>query len=507
MALTAPSQARSLDIPTSGIQMPPTFKPTAEQAAIMQGYQDGIPRMVVRALAGTGKTTTFKAIAGIHPNRMGLYLAFNKSVVREAEGTFPGRVHVTTAHALAYQAVGRQYGHRLPGHGAERLSAKRMAGIMRIKPAVLEQGTINPAMLVRMAQATVGRYIKSADPTIGVSHIPTRVLAHWDLRVVAPVILPVANRIWDDLRSPSGRFFFTHDVYLKLWALTNPVLDASYIMFDEAQDADPVIAQIVARQPAQTIYVGDENQAIYGWRGAVNALGKVEDAVHFPLTRSYRFGPAVAEAANEWLGMLGSDLRVVGHDPIKSTVGPLSGAPDAILCRTNGTALGWVLAFHQRGVKVAMAPGDKNAGKEIERFAWAARDLMNGEGTDHPDLAGFSTWSEVVAYAEEEEDGADLQRLVGIINRIGYPAVIDAIRGLSPAEKAEVMVSTAHKAKGLEWNTVKVADDFARREPENEIQALEGPDPADLMLAYVTVTRAKQHLDPGPLGDTQQWAS
>jgi hypothetical protein len=230
-------------------------------------------------------------------------------------------------------------------------------------------------------------------------------------------------------------------------------------------------------------------------------MSKVTDAKRLPLTKSFRFGPAIAEAANEWLDLLGSDLRVVGHDPIKSAVGDLGDrAPRAILCRTNGTALGWVLAFHARGIKVALAPGDKSAGKDIERFAWAARDLMNGEGTDHPDLVGFTTWSEVVAYAEEEEDGADLKRLVGIINQIGYPAVIDAIRGLSLENEAEVTVSTAHKAKGLEWDVVKVADDFVPPVDEDEVT-----DPADLMLAYVTVTRAKLHLDPGSLGEPELW--
>lgn len=493
MPISAPGQAR----------MSTTFRPTDEQLAIMDAFKQG-GTTVVRALAGTGKTTTLKAISGIEPTRSGTYLAFNKSVARSAEGSFPGRVNVTTAHALAYKAIGHEYGHRLPGNpGATRMSAQRMATHMRVKAAQLDSGTLNPVVITRMAQATVANYIKSNSGEIAAEHIPARVMQHHDPIDIRAVVLPIARRIWHDLQSKSGKFFFTHDVYLKLWALTNPVLPTDYVMFDEAQDADPVIASIVARQAAQKIYVGDENQAIYGWRGAVDAMSGIAGASYLSLTKSFRFGPAIAKAANEWLAMLGSDLRVVGHDPVKSTVGELTDAPRAILCRTNGTALGWVLAFHERGIKVALAPGDKTAGKDIERFAWAARDLMNGEGTDHPDLVGFSTWSEVVTYAEEEEDGADLKRMVGIVNRIGYPAVIDAIRGLSLEENAQVTVSTAHKAKGLEWDRVKVADDFI---PPTWDEGESGPpDVADLMLAYVTVTRAKLHLDPGPLGEPELW--
>lgn len=479
----------------------PAITPTGEQADIMQAYDEGSD-LVIEALAGTGKTTTLKLIAAMQPTRPGIYLAFNKSIVREAEGTMPGRVEVTTAHGLAYRAIGHQYGHRLPGHGAPRVPAQAMARKLKVKPALLDTGTLNPVVLTRMAQATVAQFIKSADDEVDRKHIPSRVLAYHSPTEVGEAVIPIAKRIWEDLASPTGQFYFTHDVYLKLWAMSNPVLPASYIMFDEAQDSDPVIAQIVGRQAAQKLYVGDRNQAIYGWRGAIDAMGKVRGARRLPLTLSRRFGPAIAEAANQWLEMLGSNLRVVGFDGINSTIGPLD-QPRAILCRTNGTALGWVLAFHERGIKVALAPGDRSAGKDIEKFAWAARDLMAGNGTDHPDLVGFTTWNDLIKFVEEEEDTADLKRMVGIINRVGVSGVIDAIRALSLEQAAQVTVSTAHKAKGLQWPTVKIADDFvppdAEADPEVQV------DPADLMLNYVTVTRAQHVLDPGALGEPELW--
>lgn len=476
------------------------YKPSDEQQAIIDAYNAG-KNLVVEALAGTGKTTTLKFLASEVPHRPGLYLAFNKSIVREVEGSMPGRVEVTTAHGLAYRAVGHMYGHRLPGHGAVRVPAQRMASMLKVRAALLDTGTLNPVVLTRMAQATVATYIKSDDDHILQRHIPSRVLSHHKPDEIAAVVLPIANKIWQDLSDPNGKFYFTHDVYLKLWALSRPSLPTSYIMFDEAQDSDPVIAQIVRRQAAQLIYVGDQNQAIYGWRGAIDAMGKVEGATRLPLTQSRRFGPVIAEAANQWLEQIGTHLRVVGLDSIHSTIESLA-APRAILCRTNGTALGWVLAFHERDVKVALAPGDRSAGKDIEKFAWAARDLMAGNGTDHPDLVGFTDWNDLLKFVEEEEDTADLKRMVGIINRVGVNGVIDAIRKLTPEDQATVTVSTAHKAKGLQWPSVKVADDFVPPDAEDEDAPV---DPADLMLNYVTVTRAQYELDPGPLGEPELW--
>ena len=62
---------------------------------------------------------------------------------------------------------------------------------------------------------------------------------------------------------------------------------------------------------------------------------------------------------------------------------------------------------------------------------------------------------------------------------------------------ADVIVSTAHKSKGREWSSVKIATDF--REPVNEDGTPSDPIKAECNLAYVSVTRAKNQLDRGGL--------
>lgn len=495
MALASPG-ARNVDLTRK-------FPLTAEQEAIVHSAVNDTQPTVAEALAGTGKTSTCVEIAKAMPGRRGVYLAFNKSVALEAERRFPDWISVGTAHSFAYQAVGRQYGHRLPGNSdASRMGAQAMARILRVKPAMLDTGTLNPVVVTRMAQATVNAFMKTTNHQVEDIHVPARVVGMHSPDEIREIVVPIARRIWDDLDSLKGKFRYTHDVYLKQWHDRGAVLNGDLVIFDEAQDADPVTAAVVAAQYGKKIYVGDRNQAIYGWRGAIDAMSKIEGAARHPLTKSFRFGPAIAETANHFLAELGSKLRVVGHDPVRSEVRGLREGeyPRAILCRGNGTALGWVLAFHMNNVPVALAPGDRSAGKELEKFAWAAKDLMNGEGTDHPDLVGFQTWDELTKYVDEEEDTDDLKRLVGIVNRIGVSKVIDAVRGLVTEDKARVTVSTAHKAKGLEWSSVKVADDFVPRLDRDGNE--EPPTPEDLMLNYVTVTRAKNLLDPGPLG---QW--
>jgi hypothetical protein len=385
-----------------------------------------------------------------------------------------------------------------------RISAQQMAHSMRVRPAMLDTGTINPVHLTRMAQATVTAFMKTADRVVDAAHIPARIYGLHSPVEVAEAVVPVARLIWRDLIDPRGKFRFTPDVYLKLAQLQGMRIPSDLIIFDEAQDADPVMAAIVASQEAhgsQLVYIGDRNQAIYGWRGAIDAMSKVEGAQRFALTMSFRFGLDIAEIANHYLRMLGSRDLVRGYDKIQSRLVAREELPEpeAILCRGNGTALGWVLAFQGKEIPVALAPGTKQAGKEIERFAWGARDLMAGNGSDHPDLVGFSDWGMLTRFVNEEEDTDDLKRLVGIINRVGVSKVIDAIRGLAPGPKARVTVGTSHLAKGLEWDTVRVADDFQPPQPDEQTGETPDPTAEDLMLNYVVVTRAKRLLDPGAL--------
>jgi len=204
---------------------------------------------------------------------------------------------------------------------------------------------------------------------------------------------------------------------------------------------------------------------------------------HLILSQSFRFGPAVAEQANKWLDLLEAPLRLSGFDQINSTVEPLSD-PDAILCRTNATVIEYAMNFQEDGKKVAIVGG----AQEIKAFAFGALDLMKGQTTSHPDLSAFANWGEVTEYAASDE-GKDLKVMVNLINVYGVGTVLDVCNNSVDEASADLIVSTAHKAKGREWNKVRIGHDF--KAPEKGGM----PSRPDMMLIYVAVTRAKQVLD------------
>jgi len=62
-------------------------------------------------------------------------------------------------------------------------------------------------------------------------------------------------------------------------------------------------------------------------------------------------------------------------------------------------------------------------------------------------------------------------------------------------ERSHLTISTAHKAKGREWSTVRLMDDFLRSQPGKPTN---GPDPAEVRLFYVALTRAKEAVEVPP---------
>ncbi|WP_297621657.1 UvrD-helicase domain-containing protein [Nocardia sp.] len=472
--------------------------PTIEQQAAVDAFGRG-SHMAIQAGAGTGKTTTLRLLSG-GTSRSGLYIAYNRAIAEEARRRFPRHVRCRTAHSMAYHAVGHRYRARLD---APRISSTKAGAALGIHRATMIGGRkVTPAAQSFATVRTVQRFCYSDDLGIESRHVPRlRGLDSADShQKLIDVVLPFARKAWTDLQDEnSGRVRFDHDHYLKMWALTHPALDYEFILLDEAQDTNPVVEQVFNAQRAdsQLVLVGDSAQAIYGWRGAQDVMFGF-DGSHLGLTQSFRFGAAVAEEANRWLTIVDAPIRLTGDERVTSEIRTIVKA-DAVLCRTNVGAMLEVMSQLADGRKVALVGG----GRSLAQLAEAARDLMAGRRSNHPELCLFASWGELQDYAENDPAGADLAPLVALIDDHGVDVVLDAVGRLSSESVAEVTVSTAHKAKGREWDTVRIADDFT--EPENPDGTRPAPiGEADARLAYVAVTRARHGLDLGGLAWVRQ---
>ncbi|MDE2252682.1 MAG: ATP-dependent helicase [Betaproteobacteria bacterium] len=349
------------------------FGPTDEQAAAIAAFGQGGSLKIV-AGAGTGKTTTLK-MASESTSRRGVYIAFNTAMADDAKRRMPKNVAASTAHSMAFRAVDPGFRSKI----GSRLPASMAAEAGGVRSMIELPGKNKDGAQLVISQATAGylmldwarRHCMGADAQITQDSAPVaRMLGimgiaredatpgDWkQARDIAGALLPATEKLWGRMSNPRDAFPASHDTYLKVWATSNPKIDADFILFDEAQDANALMLQIVGAQSAQKVYVGDPNQQIYAWRGAVNAMQSIQTDHETRLTESFRFGPEIAEFANRALALCGSDMRLTGKAPLAAiSAATASPCPQRFAEQTHRSFRRWWRSRTFRGHTLSAEP-------------------------------------------------------------------------------------------------------------------------------------------------------
>ena len=295
-------------------------------------------------------------------------------------------------------------------------------------------------------------------------------------------IVKYAKTLWEDRTDRSSPVLATHDTYLKLFQLSKPVFkDVGVLYVDEFQDTTPCVLDIVLNQLGhmQVVVVGDARQAIYGWRGAVNAMSSVSGSAYY-LTKSFRYGPAIAHVATT---VLEGSMEIKGHEPIQSVAGGFNVVdrtqPYTRIFRTNAGLLGAAVEEIVRGKRVNIEVDVK----DFVRLLQSAQALYVGKMADvkHEDLLAFKDWGELET---EAADNPDLGRVVRVIKSGDAPYWIKTLTSYVKPKVYDVTFTTAHKSKGREWDQVVLEPDF--KPPQAGVDAAV----EEQNLLYVACTRA-----------------
>lgn len=470
------------------------MKPTEEQQYAIELAKSG-RSFALEALAGTGKSTTLKMIANaVSPRRRILYTAFNASVINDAKaGGFPSNVRITSNHGLAYGAFGVAY--RNAGRMERRLTPRVIADYFNLDRQNFP-GDLRADEVAYLALDAVLRFQQDASRELSLRHVhvPGSIKADG----ARGAAFTLARAIWQQMCDDKSSLPVTHDTYLKRWALTEPRINADLILNDEAQDANGVVIEVLAKQKhAQIIVVGDARQAIYSWRGAVNAMQSFPVEERAFLTQSFRFGDRIAQAANAVLNAHAqAGVEVRGTPSISDRIGAFDTRGQyTVIARTNAALIGELV--NETG-RVGIVGGVT----DMLRLVEGAEKLQRGErALTVPDLMDFRNWAEVEQYANTQA-GRDLSVLVKLVDAYGTYRLTDMLRRCEGNEKDEsrcaVILTTAHKSKGREWNHVVLLDDFPAP-TDHDLAGEPNPDgetskwtPEEANLLYVAITRGKQ---------------
>ena len=289
----------------------------------------------------------------------------------------------------------------------------------------------------------------------------------------------------------------------------------SVLVIDEAQDMSAIefrlVRALMARnEEMRLIAVGDDDQNIYRFRGSNSAylasLVTDQGATLYEMTANYRSDRAIVAYANQYVQQLATRMKhapieaageaegtVVEADDLASAPLPQGAGSTAYLTATNEQALRLAHHLRQQGLHVRLVQGTdsfrfinlaevryffKQLGPadtaSIDRDCWETAKRRTCDT-----YATSSCLPAVCRFFEEYEAThrsfyrSDLREFVLESN----------IEDFMPDETGSVFVSTIHKAKGREFDTVHLLPEGLRDSDDDTRRAV-----------YVGITRARHSL-------------
>lgn len=464
----------------------------------------------INAVAGSGKTTIVIEYARTRPaGSKILYLAFNKSVKLEAIKKFQekGLNHVTveTSHSLAYKYIVFQSNYRIKALGYK---TNEIAELLNL------QGNEE-----KHTEYIIANHInKFITYFCNSDKLKVQDLNYLDT-ITDPNARIFVNTFYQYILSQTrlllskmdkGEIEITHDFYLKKFQISNPKLPFDYILFDEGQDASPAMLDVFLKQNATKVIVGDTHQQIYGWRFAVNSLEKANFETH-NLSTSFRFSQDIASLAME---ILKYKKHINNHQNIDISGKGESGEikTKAILARTNLGLLLKAIEYvtEKKNVKHIYFEGNINSYTYADEGAslYDVLNLQNEKRHFIKDklIKAMKNLKELEDYIGKTED-LQLGMMVEIVKEYGnkIPNIIKTIKEKhvdgDDKEKAEMIFSTVHRCKGMEYDSVRLVNDFISEETLEKLKKEKKPEEInetklneEINLLYVAVTRTKNKI-------------
>ena len=485
---------------------------TQEQIEIINAKEDSFK---INAVAGSGKTTTLLEYAKKNPHLKILYLAYNKSLQTSIQDKLKeyrlSHMKVSTIHSLAYNKI-QAYQYNLCNDlkiqviefclcEYEHQVNQRSNYFPIAEYVALIKDLVNfycNSSLIALDSTLLERYKKQCD--LGQKIID---LLNKDeqkaLNHLKHILSAMKNKKIDAI----------HDFYLKMFYLNKSVcksLDYDLILVDEAQDISDVMIGIVEAQDCRRIYIGDSFQQIYSFRYAINALYKI-DLPQYSLSKSFRFSNTYAKILQNSLNELYSintkkTLKISGMDS-ETKVGKNAIDTNKPYCVIARTTFGLVqeLVFLMHDDKKIYFEGGYSSYSFMNQTVYSIFYLKEKkfDKITMSEIKEFESIFELEQFSKDTKN-QDFLNVIKFINAYG-DNIFEINKKIkekltTKKEEADIIFTTTHKSKGLEYEQVLMANDFVtKKEITNQknkmsfTQELE-----ELNIYYVAATRAKKAI-------------
>ena len=483
------------------------FIPSKYQIALFSEITDTRNHILVQAVAGSGKTTSIvRSLELLPKNKDIIFLAFNKSIIKELKEKVPKNVTVSTLHSFGMQTLYRHYG------GEIKFVEDKMfyLAIKLSKDWVIPSDEKNHFVycnrIRQLCDIMRQCMITEDEDAIYQLSLKYNIDVFANEIVHAMEVVRVADKNFDQVD-------FVDMIY-QLARRNLKTKRYDYVFVDEVQDLNiaqqTIVKKLLKPGIGRFIGVGDPFQSIYGFAGAdFESFDKMKklfpNMSEMPLSMCYRCGIEIVKHASDIVPHIEFNPKqekgVVRYDGRFEEIE----SGDWILCRNTKPLVFAFIELLRQGKKANIK------GKEI-----GANLVLMIKKSKKKDLSTLIKYLKVdrvkikeklikkgVKRVNEHEKVIQFTEKIEIIQILGkvvgnsVSALIKYIDELFLDEEIPgITLSTIHKSKGLEADRIFVIckellpSPFATQ-PHEIIQ--------EMNLDYVMRTRAKKELIYVPL--------
>lgn len=440
---------------------------------------------VINGYSGCGKTETLIQIAHTLEDMRGIYIGFNKYEINHIRQKLPENTSFTTFHALASYSVPvhlkvrsktkhlslREMAHKYGLLSTEHPFSKEYLHEIKHKSygrfkalSNAQTRTSSPSEKMKMIHNAVRSFCRSTDTYLKPDHFDRPLWMHEDdYEYIANELTPIAQELWNEMIGHNSNLPISHDVYLKYWLLSNPVLDFDYILIDDYNEGYSLLDQFIANQKATCVIAKDDYQQLDQWYKQPTKIN-YSNLYSVNLTESFVSGKSITAHTNLLLSAMGANT------PIHSNLNngsrllfqkDMSIIPDAIISNTHIGAFCELVKMQNKFPQASYAVAFDR--KNVEMWLDGAQQLIKERKSYHPELSMFRSWNEAVECIELNKSDAAFSLFIKLVNSYVddlsplYSILDDEYRNLDDADCA---IFVAERVRGLKWESVALADDF-----------------------------------------------
>lgn len=482
-----------------------SFTPSQYQQDIFDWVENGLGTghsLVVQAVAGSGKSSTGVEIFKRLPSGIdSAFVAFNSHIAAELKLKLPVGANARTYHSLGFAAIRRTY-------PKVRVDEDKIEKILRTM--IPENLRFTYYGISKLASLARGMLIRPGDMD---HHILQSIALDYDVDLYdetnddlkLKMFEWTAQAVYKDLQDASTIDFDDMIYFPAMLPEIQPHL-YDFLFVDELQDtayAQTWLAMHSIKPNGCIVGVGDIRQSIYSFRGAdETAMGKFQQALNadqLPLSISYRCPVLVRDLVNQKFPDIAFEVPEWAVQGSINNIGSskaedLIQINDMVVCRVNADLVPMAFSLIRRGTKATIRGRD--IGKSITSL------VKKTKATDmNSMLASVYEWQtkqiEKLMRFNKKNQIQAVNDKVATIDALSENCdtvsdLINKCETMFSDEKQGVVLSSIHRAKGLEADNVFILRPDLLPHP---MAKTESDLRQESNLEYVACTRAKQNLN------------